>query len=162
MDQFQQQFEQINKALVRIGPINTLSKKTNIPPIVFIIAPLLILVIAVALDIFASGCTTFIGVAYPTFRSILALESKSNDDDKQWLSYWCIYGLIVVIDELACCLVARIPYYFFLKVCFLIWLFNPQTMGAKTIYDAAISPLTKKYQKQIEDIAQTISQVFSQ
>ena len=44
---------------------------------------------------------------------------------------------MVVIDSMSF-ITSRIPYYFFIKVCFLIWLFNPATKGATLIYDKAI------------------------
>ena len=69
------------------------------PPVAFAVAPIVILVIAIALDIFASGCTTMIGVVYPTIRSIIALESADKNDDTQWLTYWSIYGLLALLDE---------------------------------------------------------------
>ena len=115
------------------------------PPIVFAVGPVLILVIATALDIFACGCTTLVGVVYPLIRSIIALETEDKNDDKQWLTYWSIYGIMTLIDELTSVLLTRIPYYFFIKVCFLIWLFNPMTMGAQVIYEKVVAPLMAKY-----------------
>ena len=73
---------QANKTLPKIGLIKKLSKQTNLPPIVFAIGPVVILVIAIALDIFASACTTFVGVAYPLIRSIIALVTEDKNDDK--------------------------------------------------------------------------------
>ena len=144
MDQLQAKLDVWNENLLKVGPIKSLVQKTNLPPIVFAVAPVLLLVFAIALDIGASLCTCTIGVAYPTIQSILALESKSADDDKQWLTYWSIYGLLVVFDQISF-ITRNIPYYFFVKVCFLIWLFNPATNGATIIYTKGISPLLKKY-----------------
>ncbi len=81
MDQVKEKFDNANKVLSKIGLVNNLSKQTGLPPIAFAIAPILVLIIAVALDIFASGCTTLVGVVYPVIRSIIALETKEKDDD---------------------------------------------------------------------------------
>ena len=94
-----QKFEDINIELEKFTPIKNLVEKTNVPAIVFVAVPLLIFVSAIALDIGASFFTRLIGVGYPTFKSIIALESPSTDDDKQWLTYWCVYGLLAVLDE---------------------------------------------------------------
>ena len=125
----------------------------------FLLVPLVIFVLAVLLDIGSSFFTRLIGVAYPTFKSIQAIETPSTDDDKQWLTYWCIYGFLVVLDEFGGFILSYIPYYFFIKVCILIWLFNPATQGAKTIYNLAVQPILKKYKKEIEEIAKIFAEM---
>ena len=84
-------------------------------------------------------------MVYPLIRSVIALETEDKNDDKQWLTYWSIYGIMTLIDEFTSVLLTRIPYYFFIKVCFLIWLFNPMTMGAKLIFEKVVAPLMVKY-----------------
>ena len=33
------------------------------------------------------------------FKSVQALQTEDDpEDDKVWLTYWCVYGFIVVID----------------------------------------------------------------
>ena len=128
---------------MNIDLIAKLSKNSNLPPIVFVVVPILILLFAIILDIFAAGCTTVIGVVYPLLRSIMALETNDRNDDTQWLTYWSIYGILSVIDDMLCCVLSKIPYYFFFKVCFLIWLFNPMTTGAQKIYDTLVKPVWK-------------------
>ncbi len=127
----------------------------------FAVAPILILVIAIAFDIFASGCTCLVGVVYPTIRSIIALESPDKNDDTQWLTYWSIYGLLTLFDEFTCVFLSKIPYYFFIKVCFLIWLFNPMTLGAQKIYDAVLKPLMTKYESQITEVSNVFNEIFN-
>ena len=94
-----QKFEDINIELEKFTPIKNLVEMTHVPAVVFVAIPLLIFVSAIVLDIGASFFTRLIGVGYPTFKSIIALESPSTDDDKQWLTYWCVYGLLAVLDE---------------------------------------------------------------
>ena len=160
MDQLQAKLDGWNSNLLKVGPIKSLHDKTNLPPIVFAVAPVLFLVFFIALDIGASLCTCTIGVVYPTIQSILALESKSTDDDKQWLTYWSIYGLLVVFDQISF-ITHNIPFYFFIKVCFLIWLFNPSTNGATKIYTNAISPLLNKYKPQLAELGKLIDDLTS-
>ena len=46
----------------------------------------------------ASYVTCLIAVAYPAFMTFLSLESPDEDDDKQWLTYWVVFGLFSIVD----------------------------------------------------------------
>ena len=37
--------------------------------------------------------TCLVGILLPTFFSIKAIESKEEEDDKLWLTYWTIYAV---------------------------------------------------------------------
>ena len=90
---------------------------------------------------FSSYITCVVCVAYPTFKSFLALEAKdSKIQQKQWLTYWVIFGLFNIIDQFAGFILHYIPFYYFLKLCFLVALFHPMTNGATVFYEWYIAP----------------------
>ena len=101
--------------------------------------------------------TTLIGVCYPALQSFLALESKGTDDDKQWLTYWVCYGVFSIIDQFAGIILSFIPFYFFLKLIFLVYLFHPGTQGAKTVYNNYLSGYVKQYRSQLEQVEKSVS-----
>ncbi len=68
-----------------------------------------------------------LGVVYPCFMSLFALETDQADDDKQWLTYWVVFGLISLIDQFAGVFLQAIPFYYILKMILLVWLFHPAT-----------------------------------
>ena len=68
---------------------------------------------------------TLLGVAYPAFMSFRALESPEKEDDKLWLTYWVCFGSFNIIDQFAGIILAFIPFYYFLKLGFLVYLFHP-------------------------------------
>ena len=109
-------------------------------------------VVLVMLGIGNTYITCLLGVAYPCFMSFLALESKGADDDKQWLTYWVVFGIFNIIDQFAGFILTFIPFYFFLKLIFLVWLFHPISNGATTVYNAYILPNMKQYEKHIQAI----------
>eukprot|EP01033_Poteriospumella_lacustris_P009658 gene9658-6910_t len=79
-----------------------------------------------------------IGFLYPAYCSIKAIESNNKDDDTQWLTYWLVFGLFKVVESVADFLISSIPFYFLIKLAFLVYLFLPQTQGAKVVYDNVI------------------------
>lgn len=118
-------------------------------------------IVLVMLGIGNTYITCLLGVAYPCFMSFLALESKGADDDKQWLTYWVVFGLFNILDQFAGFILTFIPFYFFIKLCFLVWLFHPITMGATTIYNWYILPNMKQYEKHIIAAENKISESVS-
>ena len=106
-------------------------------------------ILCVMLGIGDKYITTAIAVAYPCFMSFLALESEGADDDKQWLTYWVVFGLFNILDHFAGFILTLIPFYYFLKLIFMVWLFHPATCGATTVYNYYILPSMKQYEKHI-------------
>ena len=100
--------------------------------------------------------TTIVGIVYPAFWSVRAIESEETGDDKQWLTYWVVFSLFSIIDLFSGFILKFIPYYFFLKLLFLIWLFMPNLRGATFVYDKFLIKLFKKYEKQLEQVGEKI------
>ena len=97
-------------------------------------------VLCVMLGVGQTYIVNILGVAYPAFMSFLALESDGLDDDKMWLTYWVCFGCFNIIDQFAGIILQIIPFYYFLKLGFLVYLFHPQTEGALTVYRNVIRP----------------------
>lgn len=95
--------------------------------------------------------TNLLGVAYPAFQSFIALETDGLDDDKQWLTYWVCFGAFNIVDQFAGIILQFIPFYYFLKLGFLVFLFHPKTLGATMVYDNYILPNVQKYEGQMKD-----------
>jgi receptor expression-enhancing protein 5/6 len=85
--------------------------------------------------------TLGITVVYPAVQSIKAIESHEKEDDKEWLTYWIIFGLITLIDDLFGWILAFIPYYSLIKIGFFLYLFVPYFKGALKIYNVVVKPL---------------------
>lgn len=105
----------------------------------------------------AAILTLTISVVYPAFKSVQALETKdTDDDDKIWLTYWCVFGGFTLLDEFFGFLLNFIPFYAYIKVGFFLWLMLPQTTGANTIYKSVLKPFLLKHKKEIEDFIKDI------
>lgn len=104
-------------------------------------------VLFVMFGVGASYITCLLGVAYPAFMSFLALESNDEEDSTQWLTYWVVFGIFNIVDQFAGFILHFIPFYYFLKLAFLVFLFHPQFKGATYVYKnyirEAIKPIDK-------------------
>ena len=96
--------------------------------------------------------TLGITVVYPAVQSIKAIESHDTQDDKDWLTYWIIFGLLTLADDLFGWLLAFIPYYSTLKIVFFLYLFVPYFKGAHKIYELVVQPFLKTYRPVIEQL----------
>ncbi|XP_060062587.1 receptor expression-enhancing protein 5-like [Ylistrum balloti] len=93
----------------------------------------------------------FVGFLYPAYASIKAIESHSKDDDTKWLTYWVVYALFSLVEFFADIFLFWIPFYWFLKCCFLGYCMAPTAWnGSHTIYNRLIRPVVLKYQDRID------------
>ena len=129
--------------------IDLISEKTGVDGKI-ISTVLLISSIFCFINLFSKYITCLVGVTLPAYWSIKAIESPQYDDDKQWLTYWAIYGLFTLLDQFANIILRIFPFYFIFKIIFLIWCFMPNTMGALFIYNKFVAPYFKKYEDKID------------
>lgn len=138
-----------------MGILDTISQATGLPKAKVLKGSLVFLVLFVVFGIGQAIITNIIGVAYPVFMSFHALESRdSSNDDKQWLTYWVVFGLFSMTDSCAGFILHFIPFYYVLKVATLIWLFHPATQGASYVYRELIHPYVEHlnwFERQIQD-----------
>ena len=120
------------------------------------------LTIAVMMVVFGIGSsyvTCLIGVAYPAFKSFLTLDQENPKEEKQWLTYWVVFGSFNILDHFAGFILHFIPFYYVLKLAFLVFLFHPKTLGATTVYDMylrdAVMPLDKLATQALKGIKKT-------
>ncbi|GMI39662.1 hypothetical protein TrCOL_g10461 [Triparma columacea] len=86
-----------------------------------------------------------VGFVYPAYASFKAIDSADPNDDTQWLTYWVVFAVFSIIESAASILVSWIPFYFFIKLTFLIWLYHPSTLGAVVVYTSVIRPYVLPY-----------------
>ena len=119
-----------------------------------------LLVLFIVFGVGSSLLCNLIGVAYPAFMSFVALESEGADDDKQWLTYWVVFGCFSVLDQFAGIILHLIPFYYVLKVAFLIWMFHPSSLGAMTVFNSFLLPFVKKYEKDFDAVGNKLGKSY--
>lgn len=63
------------------------------------------------------------------------------------------FGAFSILDQFAGIILQFIPFYYFLKLGFLVYLFHPGTMGATRVFDDFIAPYYNAHKQEIEDVA---------
>ena len=146
-DQAEGFFEKIKSRFNK--EIELVSKKTGYDGKI-ITGILAVCAVLTFINFFGKYITCIVGVTLPAYWSIKAIESPYFDDDKQWITYWAIYGIFTLIDQFANIVLRIIPFYFVIKILFLIWCFMPNTMGALFIYNKFVGPYFRKYENKID------------
>lgn len=101
--------------------------------------------------------TVVLTVVYPAYKSIKALETKDNDeDDKVWLTYWCVFGIFTLVDEFGGIILSLIPFYHYIKLAFFVWMMHPATHGATTVYKVILKPLLEAHRPRIEKFIEEV------
>ena len=78
------------------------------------------------------------GFAYPAYMSFKAIDSSDPIDDTQWLTYWVVFSLFSIGENLFSFLVSWIPFYYIIKLGFFLWLYHPKFMGAGLVYNKVV------------------------
>ncbi|CAO1352731.1 unnamed protein product [Diamesa serratosioi] len=94
-----------------------------------------------------------IGVAYPAYISMKAVESKDTKDDTKWLTYWVIFAVFSVLEFFSLYITRIIPFYWLLKCAFHIWCMAPiENNGSIFLYNRVIRPYFLKHEAAVDDL----------
>lgn len=88
-----------------------------------------------------------IGIAYPAYVSMKAVETKDKSDDTKWLTYWVIFAVFSTVEFFSLYIVKIIPFYWLLKCIFFVWCMAPiENNGSVVMYHKVIRPYFLKHQ----------------
>ena len=133
--------ESLDSHFSKILPLKLVSSKTRIPSVVIVFV---MIGLALALSLYqniGNLVVLFTGIFYPAIMSFNAIYNKETDDDKQWLTYWVLFSACNFLDYIAENIISWVPFYYTLKLCFVIYLFFPSTRGSFFIYEKFIFPV---------------------
>lgn len=149
MDKLNEIAKPLNKYAEKVPQIVDISKKAGVQPGVLLLAGLTLSALIIFVMFGATILTVVLTVVYPSIQSIKAIESAGEDDDKEWLTYWTIFGLATLADEFGGVILSFIPFYFYFKLAFFVFLMAPQTKGALFLYRNFVGPLLRNNKQTI-------------
>jgi len=137
--------------------INLIHEKTGLNGYVFL-GLIFLSLIFVSLNLFENLITNLIGTVYPTFWTIKSIESQDGRAIK-WLIYWIIFSSFIIIDFFSAIVVKIIPFYFIMKICFLIWLQWPGSYGCEIIFNYVINSIFESIEDELDEYVQEVKDV---
>ncbi|XP_034086959.1 receptor expression-enhancing protein 2 isoform X2 [Gymnodraco acuticeps] len=96
------------------------------------------------------------GTLYPAYSSYKAVKTKNVKEYVKWMMYWIVFALFTTAETATDLLLSWFPFYFELKIAFVIWLLSPYTKGSSVLYRKFVHPTLSSKEKEIDEyIAQT-------
>lgn len=106
--------------------------------------------IFIFLGIFDAFFTNFVGTLLPAYLSMKSIETQETDLEKQWITYWVLFSFLNLLDKLSGLFIFYLPFYYFIKYLFLVWLFLPNFNGAAFLYNLFLSNHLKKVEPSVD------------
>ncbi|KAM6408678.1 receptor expression-enhancing protein 2 [Rhynochetos jubatus] len=114
------------------------------------------------------------GTLYPAYSSYKAVKTKNVKEYVKWMMYWIVfaffttaetltdivlswaercpvYGVFMTMHERLSETPSRFPFYFELKIAFVIWLLSPYTKGSSVLYRKFVHPTLSNKEKEIDE-----------
>ncbi|KAJ8015271.1 hypothetical protein DPEC_G00024390 [Dallia pectoralis] len=91
------------------------------------------------------------GTLYPAYSSYKAVKTKNVKEYVKWMMYWIVFALFTTAETLTDLFMSWFPFYFELKIAFVIWLLSPYTKGSSVLYRKFVHPTLSNKEKEIDE-----------
>ncbi|XP_032937300.1 receptor expression-enhancing protein 4 [Catharus ustulatus] len=90
------------------------------------------------------------GTLYPAYASYKAVKTKNIREYVRWMMYWIVFALFMTTETFTDLLISWFPFYYEVKMAFVIWLLSPYTRGASLLYRRFVHPTLARKEKDID------------
>lgn len=91
------------------------------------------------------------GILYPAYSSYKTVRARNVRKYLRWMSYWVVYAAYTFVEIFTDIFLAFwFPFYYELKILFVLWLVCPATVGSSFIFSKVIAPYLNKYENIID------------
>lgn len=91
------------------------------------------------------------GTLYPAYSSYKAVKTKNVKEYVKWMMYWIVFAFFTTVETLTDIILSWFPFYFELKMAFVIWLLSPYTKGSSVLYRKFVHPTLSSKEKEIDE-----------
>ncbi|XP_005477073.2 receptor expression-enhancing protein 1 isoform X2 [Oreochromis niloticus] len=91
------------------------------------------------------------GTLYPAYSSYKAVKSKDVKEYVKWMMYWIIFALFTSVEVFTDMFLCWLPFYYELKIAFVVWLLSPYTKGSSVLYRKFVHPTLSSKEKDIDE-----------
>ncbi|KAG9293888.1 hypothetical protein G9A89_019226 [Geosiphon pyriformis] len=92
----------------------------------------------------------FVGLLYPAYASYKAIKTNNISKTIPWLMYWIVLSLFIIAEGITDKFIFWFPFYYELKMIFIIWLILPKTQGAIVLYNSVVDPTFADHEEEID------------
>jgi receptor expression-enhancing protein 5/6 len=125
--------------------LKQLEDKFEVPKALFFVIGSILISLTTYIIGGAKLISDLFGFFYPAYMSFKAIDSPDTEDNTQWLTYWVVFSIFSIVEQTAYVLTTFIPFYFYIKIGFFLWLYHPKFMGAQLVYNDIVRPLLLPY-----------------
>ncbi|NWY98527.1 REEP4 protein, partial [Loxia curvirostra] len=68
----------------------------------------------------------------------------------RWMMYWIVFALFMTAETFTDLFISWLPFYYEVKMAFVIWLLSPYTRGASLLYRRFVHPTLARREKDID------------
>ena len=94
-----------------------------------------------------------LGTLYPAYASYKAVRTKNVKEYVKWMMYWIVFALFTSVETFSDFLFSFwFPFYYEIKIIFLIWLLSPATKGSSLLYRKFVHPQLLRREQKIDEM----------
>jgi len=93
-----------------------------------------------------------LGTLYPAYASYKAVRTKNVKEYVKWMMYWIVFALFTSVETVSDVFLSWFPFYYEIKIIFLIWLLSPATKGSSLLYRKFVHPQLLRRETKIDEM----------
>uniref|UniRef100_F7A9F0 Receptor expression-enhancing protein n=1 Tax=Monodelphis domestica TaxID=13616 RepID=F7A9F0_MONDO len=90
------------------------------------------------------------GMLYPAYASYKAVKTKNIREYVRWMMYWIVFAFFMTVETFTDIFISWFPFYYEIKIAFVVWLLSPYTKGASLLYRKFVHPALSYREKEID------------